>query len=656
MNYLLFFHIGPVQGFISTARRTYDLWAGSWILSELCRVSIESLSSNPRNQVIYPVISNNTSSSTYANYPNKFMAILEAENEQHAKAQAEEAEKAVREYFKQISQTLKEDIERYASYLKSDPQWNRIWENQTDQYFEIYWVLIEFETKSLEDSTLYTELQKKIHLALDSRKLIRNFQQKIEHGPRCSLCGVLEQLTDSKRTKTLSDYREFWSNFTHLLKNSPYRYVIKSGERLCAVCLTKRTLSTKFKFKIPSTSSIAVSNLLFDIATKLNQNNQESKEVESLISDYYGKFSSLNLNLFNTSASNVPSVAILQRNLPEKIKNALSLDGDAFILETLEPSALKKYTDSDLPETEKISRARDSLSKILSYFEGSDRILSKYYALIMADGDNIGKIMSGSKGVFDYKRHREISQALSEFASKVIPHVVETLHRGKIIYWGGDEGLALCCLEDLVDIMHYIRTGFTGQWKIEEGRFVPDLSLPKSNEIRDRDGEVFAKVPGDLTTLSIGAVIAHHQESLLRVVEEAREALERAKRNPGKDSFSITIIRRSGESSHFTSNFEHKGLDILDTLKQTILFYREGLSDSWIYDLKRDSQIFKDLSTFTVLKEILRIISRRKLKQGKLNLEKVKETFNNIFHKVVKIDYFVNFNEVASYIAKGGGS
>lgn len=656
MKYLMFFHIGPVQGFISTARRTYDLWAGSWILSELCKAAIASVTTNPQNQVIYPVVPLGKDNSTYANYPNKFMAILEAENEEKARTQAEEAEKVVREHFKQLSQKVKGDIENYASYLKSDTEWNRIWKKQTEHYFETYWVLVEVQADSLEDKILYTELQKKIHNALNSRKLIRNFNQRIEQGPRCSLCGVLEQLTDSKKTKTLSDYREFWNLFTKLLQNSPYRYVIKSGERLCAVCLTKRTLSTNFKFKIPSTSSIAVSNLLYEISKTLNQNDEESKKLESLLHDFYEKFSALNLNLFNTSASNVPSVTVLQKNLTEQIKNVLSLDGDAFVPDTFEVSALKKYTDSELPSGDKISKARASLERIIEYFENKDKIMSKYYALLMADGDSIGKIMSGNKGEFDYSRHRDISQALSEFAHKVTPYVVETTHRGKIIYWGGDEGLALCCLEDLLDIMHYIRTGFTGQWRHKNGKFIPDFTLPKSTEIRNQTGEIFSKVPGDLTTLSIGAVIAHHQESLLRVVEEARETLERAKRIPGKDSFSITIIRRSGESSYFSSKFEIDRLDILSTMKQIIDFYRKGLSDSWIYDLKRESQIFRNIGTLTVLKEILRIISRRKVKQGKLKIENVRETFNTILSKIDNIEYFVNLNEVASYIAKGGGS
>jgi len=37
MKYLLICSIGPVQDFIATARRSRDLWYGSWMLSELAK-------------------------------------------------------------------------------------------------------------------------------------------------------------------------------------------------------------------------------------------------------------------------------------------------------------------------------------------------------------------------------------------------------------------------------------------------------------------------------------------------------------------------------------------------------------------------------------------------------------------------------------------
>ena len=42
-GYWLSISIGPVQGFIAAARRTRDLWYGSWLLSEVSKAVARSL-------------------------------------------------------------------------------------------------------------------------------------------------------------------------------------------------------------------------------------------------------------------------------------------------------------------------------------------------------------------------------------------------------------------------------------------------------------------------------------------------------------------------------------------------------------------------------------------------------------------------------------
>ena len=43
MPTLLLFHVGPVQGFIVSARRSRDLWFGSWMLSELSKAAAHTI-------------------------------------------------------------------------------------------------------------------------------------------------------------------------------------------------------------------------------------------------------------------------------------------------------------------------------------------------------------------------------------------------------------------------------------------------------------------------------------------------------------------------------------------------------------------------------------------------------------------------------------
>ena len=56
--YLMICHIGPVQEFIASARRSRDLWFGSWLLSELAKAAaleiVEQNGGNVEQSLIFP--------------------------------------------------------------------------------------------------------------------------------------------------------------------------------------------------------------------------------------------------------------------------------------------------------------------------------------------------------------------------------------------------------------------------------------------------------------------------------------------------------------------------------------------------------------------------------------------------------------------------
>ena len=43
MTTVLILSFGPVQDFIAAARRSRDLWSGSWLLSEVCKAAALAL-------------------------------------------------------------------------------------------------------------------------------------------------------------------------------------------------------------------------------------------------------------------------------------------------------------------------------------------------------------------------------------------------------------------------------------------------------------------------------------------------------------------------------------------------------------------------------------------------------------------------------------
>src|SRR5437868_6062489 len=46
--------VGPVQDFINSARRSRDLWFGSWLLSELSAAAARCLKAQPGATLIFP--------------------------------------------------------------------------------------------------------------------------------------------------------------------------------------------------------------------------------------------------------------------------------------------------------------------------------------------------------------------------------------------------------------------------------------------------------------------------------------------------------------------------------------------------------------------------------------------------------------------------
>lgn len=88
-DYLLLFSIGPVQSFIAAARKTEDLWAGSYLLSFLVEKAIdkleETVSENGGDlELIYPVKlkgADKAYGSMVASYPNRFLSLVSTDSE-----------------------------------------------------------------------------------------------------------------------------------------------------------------------------------------------------------------------------------------------------------------------------------------------------------------------------------------------------------------------------------------------------------------------------------------------------------------------------------------------------------------------------------------------------------------------------------------------
>ncbi|HPR18726.1 MAG TPA: type III-B CRISPR-associated protein Cas10/Cmr2, partial [Candidatus Cloacimonadota bacterium] len=226
--------------------------------------------------------------------------------------------------------------------------------------------------------------------------------------------------------------------------------LIKATESICAVCALKRLNKSP---AFPSTAELAMKEILSD------------EELRQL--------------------------------------NELNIDPEILYQE----NDVSKYLESD--DNEEVAEKVEKLKiQIRTRCQMLGKTLPKYYALIMYDGDNMGKLLSGAELKEDTNLryfHQELTKAPSENA-KVSSKIVD--QAGKTIYAGGDDFLGFCTLEKLLPTLKKLSATFDQQVKQKLGHL-----LKLSSEI----------------TMSAGVVIAHYKTPLHIVLNWARKMEKESK-------------------------------------------------------------------------------------------------------------------------------
>ena len=275
-NYLFTLTITPVQSFISQARKTKDLFAGSEILSALIRKSLESLN---QEKIIFPQDRKFVS--------NKFVAKLENKTE---------------EDIKKIGQELEEKI--HNSFINTIFKSTNICDNHLENFFKIYWVAVE-----LEDD--YKSTYKKLEQNLGAIKNLRNFKQEtqLKGFQKCSICG--ERNFEKK----------------------------DSGDKLCLICLTKRKceIKTNNSSNYPSTANIVLDNYRksAEEAQKYLEDNPSEKKYYALIQfdidDMGKKLSSLDEKGQQKLSKQLGKFAKKAKEIVDKSGRTIYAGGDDFL-------------------------------------------------------------------------------------------------------------------------------------------------------------------------------------------------------------------------------------------------------------------------------------------------------------------------------------
>lgn len=476
---------------------------------------------------------------------------------------------------------------------------------------------------------LYPAVQELSERVLAAAKAVRRFGQTKQQGWRCSLTGETEWLTTDPQ-QLLKSYRRQKDTLWSLVAQEKPAWA-KKGEHLGALPALKRLWPTLFSEEVAKAVGSDQSKASrFVVSTHAMALTGNLEALDEALSEDPSR-------ICKRRAVAIQSIKNLTRDdkripaLPRKLSELRRRGGLAARI----PATLDRLREDDDGERD-LGRLERALTTLLGHKPDT------YYALILLDGDHMGRILAGDadessityrqsfhpkvrsgfdklangdKAIHAYgnqkravspNRHLAISAALNDFALHVVPEVVEREHRGRLIYAGGDDVLAMVPVADLLSVMPRLREtyggGSGGAATGEQGDYW--RRVRHSDKLTCKDGFAFLprrdghpprlmRMMGTGATASCGAVVAHHQTPLGVVLRELREAEKRAKTEGGRDAFSITVLKRSGGALRFTDKWD-QALDALVELRGYLAdpsVSRRAAYNSlvWLRDLPEDA-------------------------------------------------------------------
>ncbi|RRR70868.1 MAG: type III-B CRISPR-associated protein Cas10/Cmr2 [Candidatus Viridilinea halotolerans] len=538
-TYLFLVTLGPIQDFIAAARRTRDLWAGSQLLSDLSRVAAQFLRDQGAT-LIFPAQA--------ALQQHEVANRILVETTIAPQVLGPQVEDAIR-------CALRDHAERTFAAVRGlrEEGMLPVALQQVDELLEIFWA-------GVARSDTYQADREHLEAALAARKNTRSFGQPAYQAsvPKSSLDGMRESLIpealfparhDSEAERTVKRQRLF------------DRFGAGQAERLSGVDLLKRHSHYKAELgDFPSTSHFAALPLL-------TRQHMHGEAIPQAITRYVADLARLGVKV---------------ERLAKRFATASPLGAyDASIL--FEERLIEDIAPSEHAE------ARGYLADFLEATTNR-RCPEPYYAILHADGDNMGKVIDHQAGA-GMATHQSFSRDLDRFADGVRAIVEDGAHRGALVYAGGDDVLAFLPLDTVLACATVLAESFAAK-----------LAAYKGAQHED-------------ATLSVGIALGHHLEPLADLLNLARAAEKEAKRQPGKHALAIALSKRSGGTTTIVGGWQG---GFLQRLTRFIELHRhDAFPDGAAYELRSlDERVGRALPAEALCAEALRILQRKRGKHG----------------------------------------
>ena len=586
-RFLVTLSLGPVQSLIGAARRTRDLWCGSWLLSEAARAAARVLHQQHPGCLIFPCPEDPDTdlmpqdkpgdAANAANIANVLRAEVRVPDASATRALCEAAKSASASQLTTLGDVARTEMARMGRPVREE-----VWQAQIGDVLEGFAAWVSIAVVGDDGCTGddaggdYAKASRRLGGVLAARKATRDFQAckplPVEGLPKSSLDGALETVLPE------------WPASDRARR----KLRLSKGEHLDALGVMKRLAGDSDRFT--AYSRVAADPWAEQLTPEQQQRLRTAYEplvgleLATRTTGNGGIYAALPFDaqmLYGFRLDNALSEAHDESEASRALRNlrdcvtAISRDrtgaGKSADIRgktgTGGPAGAREKAGKD--RSGGVSACAGAVDDSAEPQEraGDGRLVGvpvPYAAILKADGDRMGKFLSRADSA---DRARTISRALHRFASSV-PGIVRK-HRGHAIYAGGDDVLALVPLAQALDCSWTLAKAFCDSLhEIATTMGVPDDERP---------------------TLSVGLGIGHLMEPLGALRARAERAEHAAKEGGDPDTtrnaLAIVLGIRSGAERCWRAQWsDDPAFRALDCM--TDAFRRDLLPTRAAYDLQ----------------------------------------------------------------------
>ncbi len=595
MSRYLRFSLGPVQSFVAQARRTRDLWAGSFLLSWLTGHAMKAVIAGG-GRIIVPTVQDEQGIPTdsmlkaimgmlghgspyVGSLPNQFSAAVPGNFDPL------ECKKAMHAQWKEVADAV------WNMFLKdiAETRTREIWDSQIANFWETVWVVGEADNIAVTHDWLLRRKSWRTHFPPD----------ETNGADQCTVMGDWPELSGYTRAAAGTRQDAFWESVrTYVAKNArktndstgdpgPGALNFREDERLCAIAFVKRLFPKLGKDElvrvigwVPGEEPAKVGNWPSTAhMAAIRWKASAYAENRAACAAYVDRLRNLvDPDIWRDPGmygETMTSLQCLKRLKDEggDIADFANLDGDyLFAPELANPRATRfaerdangmvvKDTATGLSKegaTER-SEAQRSLSSLYRAVKGAVPAPTPFYAILLMDGDKFGDLLRSSDPA-------KLSVNIATFVESVKSDVKNC--NGALIYAGGDDVLALLPFEDALDCAMKLRSAYRAAF----------------------DGEPKATISGAI-------VFAHYHLPLKAMLREAHRLLDVvAKHCNGRDSLAVGVWQGAGNTIEWTSTWDAAGKSppavLLELTKQ---FARDRtFSSRFLYKIRERLAVLAD--------------------------------------------------------------